>query len=166
MVEAASYALQHRREPVLESRIDDIASKLGKAQLPDGYLNCWFLGHDPDKRWTNLRDLHELYCAGHMLEAAIAYFDVTGKRTLLDIMPRYIDHIAAMFGPAEGQKHGYPGHPEMELALMRLYRLTGNRRHLDLAAYFVDERGKQPHYFDTWVRRSCRRRLRAGRYVY
>src|ERR1700712_2226569 len=98
-LETASHSLQHRPDPVLEARIDNIIARLAKAQLPDGYLNCWFLGHDPDKRWTNLRDLHELYCAGHLLEAAVAHVEATGKRSLLDIMERYIDHIATRFGP-------------------------------------------------------------------
>ena len=80
--------------PTIEAQIDAIIDDLAKAQLPDGYLNCWYLGREPDKRWTNLRDNHELYCAGHMLEGAIAYFQATGRRQLLDIMLRYVDHIA------------------------------------------------------------------------
>ncbi len=115
--------------------------------LPDGYLNCWYIGREPEKRWTNLRDNHELYNAGHLLEGAIAYFRATGRRQLLDIMERYVDHIAATFGRGPGQKRGYCGHQEIELALIKLYRLTGDRSRLDLAAYFIDERGSQPHYF-------------------
>ena len=87
-----------------------------------------------------------------MLEGAIAYFDATGRRRLLDIMIRYVDHIAATFGTGPGQKPGYCGHPEIELALVKLYRVTGDRKHLDLAAYFVDQRGAQPHYFDIETR--------------
>ena len=79
-IEAASYALQHRRDATIEGQIDEITDKLAKAQLPDGYLNCWYIGREIDKRWTNLRDNHELYCAGHMLEGAIAYFQATGRR--------------------------------------------------------------------------------------
>ena len=148
-IEAASYALSHRRDEAIEAKIDEITELLAKAQLPDGYLNCWYIGREPEKRWTNLRDNHELYCAGHMLEGAIAYFEVTGRRRLLDIMLRYVDHIDAMFGPRENQKHGYCGHQEIEIALLKLYRITKQRRYLDLAAYFIDERGKSPHYFDT-----------------
>ena len=147
-IEAASYALSHRRDEAIEARIDEITELLAKAQLPDGYLNCWYIGREPEKRWTNLRDNHELYCAGHVLEGAIAYFKVTGRRRLLDIMQRYVDHIDAMFGPGPNQKHGYCGHQEIEIALLKLYHVTGNRRYLDLAAYFIDERGKTPHYFD------------------
>jgi DUF1680 family protein len=151
-VEAASYALQHRRDPTIEGYIEEITDKLSKAQLPDGYLNCWYIGREIDKRWTNLRDNHELYCAGHMLEGAIAYFQATGRRRLLDIMLRYIDHIAATFGPNDGQKRGYCGHQEIELALIKLYHAAGDRKHLDLAAYFINERGSLPHYFDIEAR--------------
>ena len=147
-IEAASYALSHRRDKQIEAQIDAIVEDLAKAQLPDGYLNCWYLGREPDKRWTNLRDRHELYCAGHLLEGAIAYYHATGRRRLLDIMIRYVDHIAKVLGPGETQKHGYCGHQEIELALVKLYGVTGERKHLDLAAYFIDERGRQPHYFD------------------
>jgi DUF1680 family protein len=146
-IEAASYALSHRRDADIEAKVDAIVDDLARAQSPDGYLNCWYNGREPEKRWTNLRDNHELYNAGHLLEGAIAYFRATGRRRMLDIMERYVDHIAATFGTAPGQKHGYPGHQEIELALVKLYRLTGDRRRLDLAAYFIDERGREPHYF-------------------
>ena len=146
-IEAASYALSHRRDADIEAKIDAIVDDLARAQSPDGYLNCWYNGREPDKRWTNLRDNHELYNAGHLLEGAIAYFRATGRRRFLDVMERYMDHIAATFGRGPGQKRGYDGHQEIELALVKLYRLTGDRRRLDLAAYFIDERGRQPHYF-------------------
>jgi uncharacterized protein len=146
-IEAASYALAHRRDPSIEAKIDAVVDDLARAQSADGYLNCWYNGREPEKRWTNLRDNHELYNAGHLLEGAIAYFRATGRRKLLDIMERYVDHIATMFGRGPEQKRGYPGHQEIELALVKLYRLTGDRRRLDLASYFIDERGAQPHYF-------------------
>jgi DUF1680 family protein len=148
-IEAASYALGHRRDADIEARIDAIADDLAKAQLPDGYLNCWYIGREPDKRWTNLRDNHELYCAGHMLEGAVAYFHATGKRRFLDIMLRYVDLIMTVFGPGPDQKHGYCGHQEIEIALIKLYGVTRDRRHLDFATYLINERGHQPpHYFD------------------
>jgi DUF1680 family protein len=148
-IEAASYALQHRRDATIEAQIDEIVDDLEKAQLPDGYLNCWYIGREIQNRWTNLRDNHELYCAGHMIEGAIAYFQATGRRKLLDIMLRYVDHIAALFGAGPKQKRGYCGHQEIELALIKLYHVTTDRKHLDLATYFINERGKQPpHYFD------------------
>jgi uncharacterized protein len=147
-IEAASYAISHRRDAKIEAQIEAIIDDLEKAQAPDGYLNCWYLGREPEKRWTNLRDNHELYCAGHMLEGAIAYYQATGRRRLLDVMSRYVDHIGTVFGPGENQKHGYCGHQEIELAIIKLYHVTGERKHLDLAAYFINERGKEPHYFD------------------
>ncbi len=148
-IEAASYALSHRRDAKIEAQIDAIVDDLAKAQLPDGYLNCWYIGREIEKRWSNLRDNHELYCAGHMLEGAIAYFQATGRRKLLDLMLMYVDHIATVFGPGPGQKRGYCGHQEIELALVKLYHVTREKKHLDLAGYFINERGRQPpHYFD------------------
>ena len=148
-IEAAAYALSHRRDADIEAKIEAIVDDFEKAQAPDGYLNCWYLGREPEKRWSNLRDNHELYNAGHMLEGAIAYFETTGRRRWLDIMERYVEHIRQTFGTGPGQKHGYCGHQEIEIALIKLYHLTGEKKHLDLAAYFINERGKQPpHYFD------------------
>lgn len=147
-IEAAGYALRHRRDPEVEAQVDAIVDKLEAAQMPDGYLNLWYQGHEIENRWTNLRDRHELYNAGHLLEGAIAYYLATGRRKFLDIMERFVAHIRTTFGPGQGQKRGYPGHQEIELALVKLYHLTGEKQHLDLAAYFINERGRQPHYFD------------------
>lgn len=151
-IEAAGYALSHGRDETIEAQIEAIIDDLEKAQAPDGYLNCWYLGREPENRWTNLRDNHELYNLGHLIEGGIAYFLATGRRRLLDILERYIAHVRTTFGTDPGQKRGYDGHQEIELALIRLYRLTGNRKHLELAAYFIDERGRQPHYFDEEAR--------------
>lgn len=151
-IEAASYALSHRRDEKIEAQIEAIIDDLEAAQAPDGYLNCFYLGREPQNRFTNLRDNHELYCLGHQLEGAIAYFLATGRRRFLDILERYIALVRATFGPGEGQRRGYCGHQEIELALMKLYRLTGDRAHLDLAAYFINERGAAPHYFDLEAR--------------
>ena len=148
-IEAASYALSHRRDPDIEAKIEAIVDDFEKAQEPDGYLNCWYLGREPEKRWSNLRDNHELYNAGHMLEGAIAYYETTGRRRWLDVMERYVEHIRQTFGTGPGQRRGYCGHQEIEIALIKLYRLTGEKKHLDLATYFINERGHQPpHYFD------------------
>src|SRR5574337_37392 len=167
-IEAASYALAHRRDPDIEAKIDAIVDDLQRAQSPDGYLNCWYNEREPDKRWTNLRDNHELYNAGHLLEGAVAYFRATGKRKFLDVMERYVDHIAATFGRGPGQKRGYCGHQEIELALVKLYRLTGDKRRLDLAAYFIDERGREPHYFtqEAIARSEDPKAFWAGTYEY
>ncbi len=148
-IEAASYALSHRRDAEIEAKIEAVIDDFEKAQAPDGYLNCWYLGREPEKRWSNLRDNHELYNAGHMLEGAIAYYETTGRRRWLDVMERYVEHIRQTFGTGPGQKRGYCGHQEIEIALIKLYHLTKEKKHLDLAAYFINERGNQPpHYFD------------------
>jgi DUF1680 family protein len=151
-IETASYTLATHPDPTLEARIDDVVARIAAAQEGDGYFNSFFQAREPAKKWTNLRDWHELYCAGHMIEAAVAHARATGKHNLLDIVGRQVDLIARIFGKGEGQKHGYCGHEEIELALLKLYRLTGDRRHLDLARYFVDERGSEPHYFDIEAR--------------
>lgn len=151
-LEAASYALATNPDPALDAQVDDIIDRLAKAQQEDGYLNTFFTAHDPDKRFTNERDWHELYCAGHLIEAAVAHFEATGKRTLLETMERYVALLSKVYGPGEGQKHGYPGHEEIELALLKLYRATGKKEYLEFAKYFIDERGKQPHFFDQEAR--------------
>jgi DUF1680 family protein len=103
-------------------------------------------------RFTNLRDWHVIFCAGHLIEAAVAYFHTTGKRKFLDAVCRYVDHIERVFGTQPGQRRGYDGHEEIELALVKLYHAVGELRYLQLAKYFVDERGRQPHYFDIEAR--------------
>ncbi len=147
-MEAAAYGLAAKRNTGLEGRLDDLIALIARAQQKDGYVNTYFTAVEPGKRWANLRDMHELYCAGHLMEAAVAYYETTGKREFLDVMCRCADHIGSVFGPARGQKRGYPGHEEIELALVKLYRATGEKRYLDLAAFFIDERGRTPHYFD------------------
>jgi DUF1680 family protein len=146
-MEAAAYSLTCRPDKALEQKLDDVIALMEKAQLPDGYLNTHYIAVEPEKRWTNLRDCHELYCAGHLIEAAVAHYHATGKRSFLDVMCRYADHIDRTFGPRPGQKRGYCGHEEIELALVKLSDATGNRRYLDLATFFINERGQQPHYF-------------------
>jgi DUF1680 family protein len=147
-LEAASYSLATHPDAELDALVDEVIAVLARAQQPDGYLNSWFTFVEPQKRWSNLRDWHELYDAGHLIEAAVAHFEATGKRSLLDVMIRYADYIASVFGRGAGQRRGYCGHPEIELALLRLARASGEGRFLELARYFVDERGRQPHYFD------------------
>lgn len=147
-IEAASYALRHERNVEIEAQIDGIVKRIKDAQQQDGYLNLWYQGREIHNRWTNLRDNHELYNAGHLLEGAIAYHQATGKRTLLEVMERFVTHIGKTFGEDANQRPGYPGHQEIELALIKLYDHTGERRHLDLATYFINQRGAQPHYFD------------------
>lgn len=147
-LEAASYSLATHPDPQLEVLVDEVIAIVAQAQHADGYLNTWFTTVAPQNRWKNLRDWHELYCAGHMIEAGVAHYQATGKRTLLDVVCRYTDYIASVFGVEPGKKQGYCGHPEIELALVKLYRATHEPRFLELSRYFVDERGQQPHYFD------------------
>ena len=151
-IEAASYSLATHPDPALAALVDSVADKVIQAQQADGYLNTHFIVTQPEMRWRNLRDWHELYCAGHLIEAAVAHYQATGERKLLDALSRYADHIDATFGRKAGQKRGYCGHPEIELALIKLYHATDNPRYLDLATYFIDERGAQPHYFDLEAR--------------
>ncbi len=146
-VEAASYSLATHPDPELDKLVDEVISLIGSAQQPDGYLNIYFSVVKPGERWTDLRDAHELYCAGHLIEAGVAHFEATNKRTLLDVVCRYADHIHSVFGVEEGKKRGYCGHQEIELALIKLYRVTGEKRYLKLSQYFIDERGQEPHYF-------------------
>ncbi len=146
-IEAAAYSLATHPDRKLERLLDDVIGLIAGAQQPDGYLNSHFTAVEPEKRWANLAEWHELYCAGHLMEAAVAYFDATGKRRFLDVMCRYADLISQTFGRGPGQKRGYCGHEEVELALVKLYRATGERRYLDLASYFIDERGQEPNYF-------------------
>lgn len=147
-IEAAAYSLASHPDAELEQLVEGVIDRIARSQQSDGYLNTHYTAVEPEKRWTNLRDCHELYCAGHLIEAAVAHFEATGKRRFLDVMCRYADHIGRVFGTGEGQKRGYPGHEEIELALVKLWRATGEKRYLDLAKYFIDERGRQPHYFD------------------
>lgn len=151
-IEAAAYTLETNPDPALRSQLDALVKKVIAAQTEDGYLNTHFIHTQPELRWKNLRDWHELYCAGHLIEAAVAYYQATGSADLLDSLCRYADLIDATFGPRPGQQRGYCGHPEIELALIRLYRQTGNPKYLELSRYFVEERGAQPHYFDQEAR--------------
>ena len=147
-IEAAAYSLTTHPDENLEALADGVIELISKAQQPDGYLNVHFTVVEPEKRWSNLRQDHELYCAGHLMEAAVAYYRATGKRKLLEVLCRYADLIDKTFGPRAGQKRGYPGHEEIELALVKLHRATGEERYLRLSKFFIDQRGTQPHYFD------------------
>jgi DUF1680 family protein len=146
-LEAAAYSLAVSPDPELEKKADELISLIGRAQEKDGYLNTYFTLNYPQEKWKNLTEGHELYCAGHFIEAAVAYLETTGKKNLLEIVCRQADLICKTFGTEEGKIHGYPGHPEIELALVRLYRVTGKKCYLDIAKYFVDARGGYPNYF-------------------
>lgn len=150
-LEGVAYSLAVKPDPALEQRADDIIAVIEKAQQPDGYLNTYFTIKEPEHRWQNLLECHELYCAGHMMEAAVAYYEVTGKDRLLKVMERMADHIAERFGP--DREHGIPGHQEVEIGLMRMYRATGKEAYKCLARYFLEERGKNPAFFEEETKR-------------
>jgi DUF1680 family protein len=138
-IEAVSYCLSVENDPELGKLCDQAIDLIGAAQQPDGYLSTYFIAAAPDKRWTNLMEGHELYCAGHLIEAGVTYYQATGKFKLLNIARRFADLIDSTFG--KDRKRGYPGHPEIELALIRLYEVTCEEKYLSLAGYFINERG-------------------------
>lgn len=147
-LEAVAYLLSANRDENLENIADQIIDTIEKAQQPDGYLNTYFTIKEPNQRWTNLLECHELYCAGHMIEAGVAYYQATGKRKIFDVVIRLADCIYNEFGPEDHKIKGYDGHQEIELALMKLYEATGDKKYLQLCRYFLEERGKQPFFFD------------------
>ncbi|NQU44690.1 glycoside hydrolase family 127 protein [bacterium] len=152
-IEAASYSLVHDPDPALQRQVENAIALLEKAPRPDGYVNSHYTVVEPENRWTNLRDKHELYGIGHLMEAAVAWHEATGRDDLLRIMAECADHVRSVFGRGKGKKRGYPGHEEIELALVKMYRSTGSADYLDLARYFVDERGRKPYYFDQEARK-------------
>ncbi|MEM5770217.1 MAG: beta-L-arabinofuranosidase domain-containing protein, partial [Bacillota bacterium] len=146
-LETVAYCLHNGSCKDFESIADEVISLIGRAQQPDGYLNTYFTVAEPQGRWSNLVEGHELYCAGYLIEAGVAYYEATGKSELLNTARRFADLICKEFGLGEGQRKGYPGHQEIELALVKLYRCTGQRRYLNCARFFIDERGQEPNYF-------------------
>jgi len=140
-LEAASYVLATDEDPDLRERVDEVIELVAAAQDDDGYLNTYIQLEFPGQRWQNIRNLHELYCAGHLIEAAVAHHRATGERSLLDVATAFADHIDRVFGTGQDDRHAAPGHEEIELALVKLFRVTGAERYLDLATYFVDVRG-------------------------
>ncbi len=139
VVEGAAHILASYPDSEIDSCLDRWIDKFAAAQQADGYLNTYYTLVEPDKRWTNLPVMHELYCAGHLFEAAVAHYRSTGKRSLLDIAIKFADYIETVFG--SGRRSGVPGHQEIELALVKLYEVTGEKRYLDLAIFFIDQRG-------------------------
>lgn len=146
-LEGVAYSLVIKPDSELETRADKMIEIIEKAQQPDGYLDTYFIIKEPEHRWQNLHECHELYCAGHMMEAAAAYYSVTGKDQLLHVTERLADHIIGRFGPEDDKEHGIPGHQEVEIGLMKLYHATGKEKYKDMARYFLEERGKNPNYF-------------------
>src|SRR5262249_43646014 len=140
VIEGIGYTLAQRPDPDLEKRCDAIIDLIAAAQQPDGYLNTYYTLVKPAERWQNIQHGHELYCAGHLIEAAVAYHQATGKRRLLDVACKFADHICTVFGP--GRRQETSGHEEIELALVKLYRATNDERYLRQAQFFLDMRGR------------------------
>ncbi|RCW56515.1 MULTISPECIES: glycoside hydrolase family 127 protein [Halanaerobium] len=154
-LEAVAYQLTVNPDPELEKRADEVIDLIGEAQQDDGYLNTYFIVKEPEMKWKNLAECHELYCAGHLIEAAVAYYKATGKDKLLKIMQKNADLIDSIFGLEADKLKGYPGHQEIELALIKLFNVTGEERYRDLAKYFIDQRGQEPFYFEKeWEERG------------
>ncbi len=147
-IEAVGYSLINHPDPELEKTADEAIDIVCAAQAENGYLDTYYIINGMDRIFTNLRDHHELYCFGHLVEGAISYYQATGKDKLLKAAERYSDFIASKFGPEEGKCKGYPGHEIAEMALARLYELTGEERYLELGKFFLDMRGTKPYYFD------------------
>lgn len=150
VIEGASYTLALRPDPKLEAYLDDLIGKIAAAQEEDGYLYTARTIGDPDYsfpgkeggRWSHLAHGHELYNVGHMYEAAVAHWQATGKRQLLDVAIKNADLVCEVFGPDPGQRIDVPGHEEIEIGLVKLYRATGDEKYLDQAKFFVDMRGR------------------------
>jgi len=139
-LEAAAWTLAEGSDSELERMVDAAITEIEDAQRPDGYLNTYFTFERAAQRWTDF-DLHEMYCAGHLFQAAVAHFRATGSERLLDVATRFADHICDSFGPEEGKRHAVDGLEEVEMALVELFRATGERRYLVGAQYCVDARG-------------------------
>ncbi|MBQ6910823.1 MAG: glycoside hydrolase family 127 protein [Bacteroidales bacterium] len=137
-LEGMAYSLQIEPDPGLEAKCDEWVAKFAAAQQPDGYLNTFYTLTGLENRWHDM-DRHEMYCAGHMTEAAVAYYQATGRRRLLEVSERMANHMMSVFGP--GKRHWVPGHEEIELALVKLYEVTGEKKYLDFAGWLLDERG-------------------------
>ncbi|MBS1946587.1 MAG: glycoside hydrolase family 127 protein [Bacteroidetes bacterium] len=147
-LEAISYSLSHNPDSALEKKADEWIDIISKAQLPDGYINTYFTLTGLDKRWTDM-SMHEDYNGGHLIEAAVAYYDATGKRKLLDVAIKFANHFDSLFGP--GKRHWVTGHQELELALVKLYKVTNDKKYLNLADWLLSERGHGYAYGYTWT---------------
>ncbi len=150
-IESAAYILEKNSDKKLENKVDELIDLIVKNQEETGYFNSWFQQFDPEGRFTRRAD-HELYCAGHLMEAAVAYYNSTGKDKLLKAMCRYADYIEKVFKIERTAEFVTCGHPEIELALVRLYHCTGESRYLELSKWFIDMRGKdEKNAFYPWA---------------
>ena len=148
-IESIAYALAHSNNPELEAQVDEIVGMMEDAQEQDGYFNTYYQTCEPkENRWTNLYYMHELYCMGHLIEGAVAYYQATGKDRFLRLMCRYADLACTLFQDGSELENAYGGHPEIELALVRLYEATQEDRYLALSRRFIGKRGQKPYYFE------------------
>ena len=147
-IEAVAYSLTQHPDEELERIADGAIDIVCAAQQDNGYLDTYYIINDMSKVFTNLRDNHELYCFGHLTEGAVAYYQATGKDKLLNAARRFADYVYECFGKEEGRKKGYPGHEIAEMALMRLYDVTGDEKYRELSEFFINQRGTRPYYFD------------------
>ncbi|KAM0513336.1 hypothetical protein ACHAPE_007988 [Trichoderma viride] len=152
-IESACYFLQREYNASIDLAVRELVDMIRGAQQPDGYINVHYTVVEPQKRWSNLRDMHELYNAGHLIEAALAHHKYYRNNHLLDPVLKYVSLIHRTFGGGQGQLHAYPGHPEIEMALLRLYTATKSQEAYELAQYFLQHRGNPSgqhgmHYFD------------------
>lgn len=146
-LEGACYFLRLYPDAAFQDQVNQLVDAIISAQQEDGYLNVHFTVFGPGKRWTNVRDWHEMYNAGHLFEAAVAFQDLTGDDRSTQAMLRFVKHIRDRFGPEDGRLHGYPGHAEIELALFKLYESTNDPACLELVEYFLAEREKNQAQF-------------------
>jgi len=172
-IEAVGYTLSQHEDQELEKTADEAIDIVCAAQLENGYLDTYYIINGMDRAFTHLKDHHELYCLGHLVEGAVAYYQATGKDKLLKAAMRFADYASACFGPEEGKRKGYPGHEIVEMALVRLYEVTGDEKYLNLSRFFLDMRGAEPYYFDreekeraAYEGRTYQENKESGRYAY
>ncbi|WP_067843015.1 glycoside hydrolase family 127 protein [Amphibacillus sediminis] len=146
-LEAVAYSLRHFPDPDLEQLADSVVDLIAEAQEEDGYLNTYFTINEPYRKYKRLAESHELYCAGHYIEAAVAYYETTGKDKCLKIAQKLANHLFDTFGVDQDKLQGFDGHEEIELALVKLYQVTKDQRYLELSQYFLYERGTDPTFF-------------------
>ena len=163
-LEAAAYTLKNHWDDDLKKITDEVVDLIADAQEKSGYLNTYFTIMEPGHKYKRLGESHELYCAGHFIEAAVAYHQATGSQKALDIAIKLADHIDSSFGPEEGKIHGCDGHEEVEIGLMRLYHLTGEKRYLKLSEYFLLQRGQDPDFFKRQFREDTGKPAIGGLY--
>lgn len=157
-VEAACNFLISYDDPEMRENVEEAVDMIRVAQHPDGYINSYYTVHGISQRWTNLRDMHEMYCLGHLMEACVAYETLTKSGRLLEPVMKVVEHIDSMFGPEPGKKRGYPGHEEIEIGLLRLYELEHHHLTLKLAQYFITERGAKDEKGETYYDHEARDR--------